>query len=278
MDELSKCTEWPFHESFTSDELNHQFFKFMDIALDGKDLKVGIAYTILEGHCPPYCDAVISIFEFENKAGWGLHRKAIGFDKITPEGNIEFYKMSTREYGILVRNLFSSGKWGTSRSVSLYAFINDRLMPTLGWYREDMDTVFSANVLKTIKEGQSYVMIEEKAKPYEGDTITTQTVYKFNGTEYMEFTGYLTDPSLTSISRFYDINTAQERENNVCPTCHGTGTQVCNLCGGRGVNNMGMECGCIRTYNMEIAAGHTPSHPPLQWTCVSCRGTGEYNR
>jgi uncharacterized protein (TIGR02145 family) len=276
-DDLNRYTQWPFNESFSTEELKHEFYDFVDIALEGKELKVGVVYTILDGHCPPYCNPMLSAFEFENKGGWYLSRKAIAFQALSPEGRIEFYKISPREYGILVKNRFSSGKWGTSNSINLYAFVNDKLMQTLGWYREDLDTVYSARVLKTIQDGQSYVMLEEKAKPYDGDTILSKSYYRFNGTEYEEFSGYITDPSLTSINRFYDINSVSERENNICPTCHGTGVQVCNLCGGTGRNNMGIECGCIRTYNAEIAAGNIPSHPPLKWTCPSCGGTGKYN-
>jgi len=83
--------------------------------------------------------------------------------------------------------------------------------------------------------------------------------------------------SSSSISSPYEDNSIQQQteKKKACKYCKGTGIKVCNLCGGTGVNNMGIECGCIRTYNMELAAGHTPSHEPLRWTCTFCGGTGE---
>lgn len=81
--------------------------------------------------------------------------------------------------------------------------------------------------------------------------------------------------TLSSNSSYEDNSAQKEEKMNVCRTCKGTGIQVCTLCGGTGVNNMGIECGCIRAYKMEIAAGHTPSHSPLEWTCLACKGTGE---
>lgn len=84
------------------------------------------------------------------------------------------------------------------------------------------------------------------------------------------------NPSSSSSSSSYEDNSSQQQvKKKECRYCKGTGTQVCNLCGGTGVNNMGIECGCIRTYKMEIMAGHTPSHEPLSWTCTFCKGTGE---
>ncbi len=84
------------------------------------------------------------------------------------------------------------------------------------------------------------------------------------------------DPTSSSSSSSYEDNSTQQQvKKKECRYCNGTGTQICNLCGGTGVNNMGIECGCIRTYKMEILAGHTPSHEPLSWTCTFCKGTGE---
>ena len=169
-----------------------------------------------------------------------------------------------------------------NEDIALYAFINGEMSHILGFdHMGNVEEYYTYEIKRSEKydeAGYSYLLVEEKEKTEDTDTILSKTVYAFNGREYEEFSGAITDPSLTSISRFYDINTAKERDNNVCPTCHGTGVQVCNLCGGTGVNNMGMECGCIRAYNVEIAAGHTPSHPPRQWTCTSCRGSGTYSR
>lgn len=60
----------------------------------------------------------------------------------------------------------------------------------------------------------------------------------------------------------------------VCNRCNGTGIEVCTLCGGTGKNNLGWTCGCVTLYENTIMMGHTPIHPPLQWTCTKCKGTG----
>ena len=66
----------------------------------------------------------------------------------------------------------------------------------------------------------------------------------------------------------------KEKEKKVCNRCKGTGIEICNLCGGSGENNLGMTCGCVTLYANTITMGQTPSHPPLQWTCTKCKGSG----
>ena len=69
-------------------------------------------------------------------------------------------------------------------------------------------------------------------------------------------------------------NTVQEKERKICNRCKGTGIEICNLCGGTGVDNLGITCLCVRSYDLEKQMGHKPYHPPLQWTCTHCKGTG----
>ena len=133
--------------------------------------------------------------------------------------------------------------------------------------------VGSIDLEAALYSGDSYLQVAMT----ENDNQTL-TYYKFNGNEYEEFDGTITDSELTSMSRFLDINTINQRNNNVCTRCDGTGVEVCKLCGGTGTTNMGegFECNCIRTYRIEMESGYSP-HPPKRWTCPRCNGTGEFS-
>jgi uncharacterized protein (TIGR02145 family) len=289
MEELAKHKDWSGISSGFSEEdsltLIHNVNFFPMFKFENEEIVLGIAYSDYEGNdWGDFSHGVLSAFEFRNRGGWRLINEGIAFAGSKSYGRIKWYRIASDNYAISISNYY--GHMGeVNEETQLYAFINGGILPILNVsHMGNAETYYDLKFRQSNNldnEGFYYFLVEERIKSADddSDTIITRTTYAFNGSEYEQFdnTG-TTDPSLTSISRFYDINTVQERENNVCPTCHGTGTQVCNLCGGTGVNNMGMECGCIRTYNMEIAAGHTPGHPPLQWTCPSCRGTGEYNR
>lgn len=285
MEELSKHSDWSGIWYRDSATLIHNVNFFPVFKFENEEIMLGIAYSDYEENdYGDFSRGVLSAFEFRNRGGWRLINKGMAFAGSKSHGQIKWYRIASDNYAISISNYY--GHMGeVNEETQLYAFINGKILPILDVsHMGDTETYYNLRFRQSNNrddEGYYYFLVEEKQKSADddSDTLVTRTTYAFNGSAYKEFDNTsITDPSLTSMSRFYDLNTVKERENNVCPTCHGTGTQVCSLCGGTGVNNMGIECGCIRTYNMEIAAGHTPSHPPLQWTCPSCRGTGEYNR
>jgi hypothetical protein len=69
-------------------------------------------------------------------------------------------------------------------------------------------------------------------------------------------------------------NARNEAIEKPCHYCNGTGTQVCPSFGGSGVNNMGNECLCVRTYNQAIELGQSPPRFVKSWTFTHCKGTG----
>jgi uncharacterized protein (TIGR02145 family) len=281
LEALENHQDWSLISFRDSAKLIHSVQFLPPIKYESKESVIGIAYSDYEDNYCPDCMGVLSVFEFENRGGWRIVKQALAFANKKPAGEIGWYKISADNYAISVSNIF--GTMGEIyQTMGLYAFIKDEITYILDIdHMGNVEDYYNYEIKRSTKydeAGYSYLLVEEKEKYEDSDTVITKTVYAFNGGEYEKFEGAITDPSLTSISRFYDINSVRERDDNICPTCHGTGIQVCNLCGGTGVNNMGIECGCVRTYKMEIAAGHTPSHPPLQWTCPACGGTGKYHR
>lgn len=288
-DKLSKHPDWSgiyFNDSTT---LIHYVSFFPKFDLINKDIMVGFAYSDYEENYCSTCSGVLSVFEFENKDGWYLSKKDIAFTSAQASSPLKIYPISYDNYGILITE--SHGTQGELNTFNeLLAFNNDEVSAILEIsHLGDIYTDYNVVIKKHEREGYFYLLVEETetkgatTDPFSEETdsqeesnpIITNTYYKFNGTKYESFVPPTTDPSLTSMDRFLDLNSIEQRKNGVCPTCNGTGIQICNLCGGTGVNNMGMECGCIRTYNMEKAAGHTPSHRPLKWTCIACNGSGK---
>jgi uncharacterized protein (TIGR02145 family) len=293
IDELKKYTGWKsrydnrwesIYETDSekqrdySKDLEHQLSDFQVIKSSKKKLMSVIAYSKLRENYD-LSDVFISVFEFENIRGWRLTKKAIAFASLNSRGKVSWYKISPHNYAISVFNSYF--RMGESNAFTdLYTFLNGEISNVLRieHWGEEEEVFYNLRFRQSDildNNGYYYLLAEEKFKNEDLDTIVTRKTYAFNGAVYEEFNGTITDPSLTSINRFIDINSIKEKDNNVCPTCHGTGIIICSLCGGSGVNNMGIECLCIRTYKMEIAAGHAPSHEPLRWTCTSCGGTGK---
>jgi len=279
MDELKKYADWEFeYEVDYSEDLIHRLIKFQEVKLDNKKLISGLVLSKLTDSYMS-TEAYVSIFEFENKGGWRLTNKAIAFASYNFTGNVTWIRIAPNNYALYILNSYSRMD-ETNAFTNLYTFLNGEISNILSiehgaGYDETYYNVRFKQSDITNNNGYYYLLAEEKSKIEDRDTVVTGNTYAFNGAVFEEFEGSITDPSLTSMNRFIDINSMMERENDICPTCHGTGEIICPLCGGTGVNNMGIECGCIRTYNMEKAAGHTPSHPPLRWTCPACGGSGK---
>jgi len=282
MGELEKYKGWSNFLPSNSDSiaLVHDIYGFFKIAVNNKVLWIGVVASNSEDNNCNVCDEIISFFEFENKDGWQLTNKSIAciIDKpVVVTLKVQGIQLSSNNYGLLTS--FSRLNYENSFIMSeIYTFINKELIKVFSTsHSYDSSTSYSVKLKTAKKEGYYYLGVKEWEKTEGRDEIVTITAYKFNGSEYVEIEGSITNPLLTSTNRFVDINSINKRKNNICTSCNGTGIQTCKLCGGTGVSNMGIECNCIRTYKMELAAGHTPSHKPLKWTCISCKGTGKYN-
>lgn len=268
MDEISKHpSEWNNDLGIHVKEMSHKVYPFKKLDIGNKDLMAAFVISTFDGGCPPYCGGILSLFEFEeNQGSWSINRNAKGFTYFMDDGNWLVYNISPNDYGLMVTNNINDAKWGIATRKELFAFVNDSLIKTLSLYNEGAKSI---EIKTKLNSENSYLQVEMT----ENDNKTL-TYYKFNGSIYEEFVGTITDPSLTSMNRFIDINSLTQQKNGICSLCNGTGIQVCPLCGGTGVANNGMECNCVRTYNMEKLAGHTPSNPPLRWSCPRCSGTG----
>lgn len=292
LDILSKHSDWSkiyFQDSTT---IVHNISFLPKFSLKSKEIIVGFSYTDYEDNSCNECSGVLSFFEFENNTGWTLKKKDIGKVSAIPQSKLSIYPLSFDNYGILIsRSGNMQGECYTSQD--LYAFIKDDFVSILELSHDyPITSEFKIELKKHERDGYFYLLVEEteiknaSSDPFhpeeesseEADTVITKTYYNFNGSKYEAFLPSQTDPSLTSMDRFIDLNSMNQKNNGVCPTCNGSGIQVCPLCGGTGVNNMGIECSCVRTYKTEIASGHNPNHPPKQWTCPSCSGTGKYIR
>ena len=85
--------------------------------------------------------------------------------------------------------------------------------------------------------------------------------------------------SIISLNKSDSFENTESNSRNIlsekpCHYCKGTGTEVCFSCGGTGVNNLGNECLCVRTYKQAIELGQSPPLYVLSWTCTHCKGTG----
>jgi hypothetical protein len=78
---------------------------------------------------------------------------------------------------------------------------------------------------------------------------------------------------------FENVSTQKElnkqKKDSKCSKCNGTGTVVCTMCNGTGINNMGVDCGCLR-YNhvMEQMGKPTDPYQGSIHKCIRCKGTG----
>jgi len=61
-----------------------------------------------------------------------------------------------------------------------------------------------------------------------------------------------------------------------CHDCKGAGIIICRMCNGTGVNNNGVDCGCVTYVINCIRLKKTPARTALKWVCETCDGTGEY--
>ena len=73
-----------------------------------------------------------------------------------------------------------------------------------------------------------------------------------------------------------NVNQIPEDIERDCNRCKGTGIIACGMCGGNGVNDMGMECGCLRYNNVMRQMGKEtdPNQGPYR-NCDNCKGTGK---
>ena len=69
--------------------------------------------------------------------------------------------------------------------------------------------------------------------------------------------------------------TNHKPETQICSYCKGTGWVTCTMCGGTGINNMGVPCGCLRANKVLVEMGKEPD-PYLgpHHKCIMCHGTG----
>ena len=70
----------------------------------------------------------------------------------------------------------------------------------------------------------------------------------------------------------------EEPKLKTCYECKGEGIIICNMCGGRGTNNLGMTCGCITHVESMRRLGKTASRTALRWKCEVCKGTGSLKK
>jgi len=197
MQDLSENpSEWQNDLGEYVKEMTHEVLSFNEIDLGSKKLKIFIMKSEWEGGCPPYCAGIVSSYEFiiENNK-WIINRKAKGFTYFRDEGEISFYLLTPTEYGIKTIHNYTGGKFGGMK-VELFAYDKKNLIQTLSSYSEE-----SIELKAKVYSGVSYLQLDIT----EENTKST-TYYKFNGTIYEEFDGAVTDPALTDMSRFIDIN------------------------------------------------------------------------
>ena len=274
-------SEWPEdYQYYFSDEdefaeISHVVPSYIDVTQGEKKYRIGIAVSTIYS-CPPRCGGpIFSIYEFQQlQDGWNLTRKAIGIQSFRYSNHFEdivFYPLTSDDYAIRLEGHITGSRGEPSEytEVNVYAFMNGDLKRI--FYT---DNAYNDMNYKTFSYNNSMYLEVEKFT----NDVAHKEYYKFTGDKYEEYNGSFTAPSLTSLERMGLYENMQAKEKGICPTCNGTGTQICPLCGGTGVTNMGegFECSCVRAYKTELAAGHTPSHPPLKWTCTRCGGTGNY--
>jgi len=281
MNAISEHTDWSYISYRDSTTLIHEIKFMRPIIFNDKEIRIVTVYSDYDDNSCANCMGVISAFEFENRGKWRLTNKAVAFANSKPTGKIGWQVISQNNYAITLRNFYGGG-YELIEELKLYAFMNDSISSILKTLHfGNSETYYNLELKKSIKfdnNGYYYFLTEEKEKTEDTDTLVTKTYYTFNGSKYEDNHGMITDPSLTSMSRFIDINSIKQKNEGICPTCNGTGTEICPLCGGTGVTNMGkgIECNCVRTYKIELEAGHV-THKPLKWTCLACDGTGNYN-
>jgi hypothetical protein len=83
-----------------------------------------------------------------------------------------------------------------------------------------------------------------------------------------------TDEPSNDSRNTYQEQIKEEPEKKECYRCKGSGIITCTMCGGTGINNMGMDCGCVTYVANCRAMGKEPTRTALQWTCEHCKGTG----
>lgn len=218
MRDISKHTDWSYISYRDSTTLIHDIQFFPKIKLEEKEIMLGVVYSNYEGNDCTDCVGVISAFEFEHKNGWILANKAIAFGSIKSINGLRWYRIAKNNFAISVETCF--GTMGETHSqMILYAFISNKILPVLDISHDDYESnsYYDYKLLKSPKideQGYYYLAIDEKGKSEDSDTIFKRTMYAFNGYKYEEFNGYITDPSLTSINRAFNIDEMLNRKEN----------------------------------------------------------------
>ena len=278
IDELKNPDGWEY-ESQIVRLMGHDEVTFQKIDLGKSHKMIGFASSNFfeVNQCPPICNDVFSVFVFEYDDGWELTQKAKGITSSSSNfAEIRCVQVSPDNYGILVTESKGNSRSSFWKTITLHTFLNNQLKPILNLSHEETRIPYSVEIKKQARNGYYFLIVEEKEEPKDSDPIITNTFYKFNGSEYEKYNGSFTDPSLTSLDRMGLFENMEAKEKGVCPTCNGTGVQTCNLCGGSGVNNLGMTCSCVTQYENQKLLGQTPDHPPKRWICLRCGGTGTY--
>ncbi len=218
MRDLSKHTDWSDISYSDSTTLEHDIQFFPKIKLEDKEIMLGVVYSNYEENDCRDCIGVISAFEFEHKNGWILSNKAISFANIKSINGLRWYRIAKDNFAISVAKCY--GTMGEVHyQMILYAFINNKMQPVLDISHDGNinDSYYDYKLLKSAKideQGYYYLAIDEKEKFEDSDTIFKRTMYAFNGYKYEEFNGYITDPSLTSINRAFNIDEMLNRKEN----------------------------------------------------------------
>jgi len=218
IDELKKSDGWEYDKQ-TVMQMGFDEVTFQKIDLGKSHKMIGFASSnfIEVDECPPLCNSVLSVFEFENRGGWILTQKAKGISSSrSARTEFQWVQVSPDNYGILTTENLGSSMGGRSTDITLYTFINNKLKPILSLSHSLEKTGFPYSADLKTKERDDYfhILVEEKEEPKNADPIITRTYYKFNGSNYEEFSGVVTDESLTDISRFYNNSKSEQSNKN----------------------------------------------------------------
>mgnify|MGYP006284028831 CR=1 FL=1 len=273
MNHLKNDTSYWFDDYLNGDDMEiYRDVNFIGFTHNNTEYKVAAVFSQTKD-CPA-CGFIASVFEFRKiNEQWYLNNVAKGILRSDEVKDVNFFPLDPENYGIRMKGFQSNTRvaGGVYTFISIFAFFSDGLHEIFNESIEGWDDEYDMNCQLLSFNNKTYLEIEKIA---EGSSATEY--FEFNGRTFNEYHGSFTDPSLTSIERMGFREHFDAKERGVCPRCNGTGVEVCPLCNGTGVTDMGIECNCVRTYKMEMAAGHTPGHPPKRWTCTRCGGTGEY--
>jgi hypothetical protein len=189
-DDMARYPKWAEVSGRDSAQWTHDILSLNKISLQGKEILVGLVFSNYDNNYCNACSGIVSIYEFDNSSG--LKRKSIAFRSGTsagmPPSTMTVYKLSNDNWGLVVENM--TGTQGeVSESKELYTFINDEFKNVFSidqMYNDGDNTRKDVNLSFLMKdEGFCDLEVVEKVTPDGGQETSKTTIYKFDGTKYI---------------------------------------------------------------------------------------------